>query len=244
MTKTIILWSGGADSTVIVDQMLRNTTDELVLCHILFTNSVEDNADGHLWRKKHKAIAAAQVAAITQIADYWEQSGYRPFALDIMPYQLPIMYQYGSHGIMFPFMGALAVRNHDADRFITGITPVTLRDENAKKKHEDGEDLFNLLVKYPIATTRVRSDMSLPGEKVTGVLGENSYSHVKWEKPLVELGWGKRGVVKQLPPKLRRLVVSCDYPTTHEDHWERCGKCFRCNKWEQVGGLVDGDDDV
>lgn len=248
MTKTIIMWSGGADSTVIVDQMLRNTADELLLQHIVIGAApISDSDDVSLVGgiRRRAAICAAQVVAVKQITNYWKQEGYRPFTLDISYYQPPAGHLVGS-ALVNVLSGVFAAQHYNADRFITGVGPISVRNGNAlaAQQLKQLQDTFDVLMQGRKKSIKVRNDMSLPGEKAVIVLGDSDYSHVKWEKPLAEWGWGKRGVVKRLPPKLRRLVVSCDYPTTHEDHWERCGKCFRCNKWEQVGGLVDGDDDV
>ena len=233
MTKTIIMWSGGADSTCVVDQMLRNTDDELVLCHILFTNTAKVDQDNPL-RLKHNVIKSAQQVAIKQIAAYWKKENYRPFTLDIMHYSFPLSTPHGSHNLGGPFMGSRAVRNHEADRYMTGLNPITYRDHDAKKKLETYESLFDLLVAEPVSVTQVWDGLDLPGTKAKSLPSEKNYSHVKWEKPLAELGWGKLGVAKRLPPELKSLVVSCDNPTTHGDHWERCGECYRCSKWEQV----------
>ena len=237
------MWSGGADSTCVTDYMLRQSDDELVLCHIVFTNTAKVDQDNPL-RLKHNAIKNAQLMAIKQITAYWERENYRPFTLDVMHYSFPLGTPHGSHNIGMPLMGSRAVRNHKVDRYMTGLNPITYRDPNAKKKLETYEALFDLLVAEPVSVTDSCDGLDLPGSKVKSIPSNKNYSHVKWEKPLVKRGWGKRGVAKRLPPKLRRLVVSCDHPTTYEDHWERCEECFRCNKWEQVGGLKDGEESV
>ncbi len=230
------MWSGGADSTVIVDQMLRKTTDELVLCHLIFKNDFDKDIED-LRHQKHSAIAAAQIVALPHIIDYWAQEGLRPVTFDVMRYNFPLVHSSGSHRAMLPFLGALAVKNHSADRFITGVSPVTLRIELSKKRHENNEAIFDLLMQRPVTEPKVRNDLSLPGTKLIGVPIENKYAGMRWEKPLVSWGWGKKGVVKELPSELRKLVVTCDNPTTYEERWERCGECFRCNKWEALGGL-------
>lgn len=239
MTKTIIMFSGGSDSTVLVDKMLLHTTDELVLCYLKFTNVSKDIKDDIRFQK-HKKIADAQAVAIKQITDYWKQAGYRSFTLDFMPYSLPMMYPSGSHSTSFPMMGALAVRNHQADRFMTGITPATLANTGDLKKHKIKEAVFDLILQYPLTKAKVLTDLKLPGRKIVGKSIQTQIHGVTWEKPLCDWGWHKYHVARNLPPELRALVVSCDYGTTYEDHWEKCGECFRCNKWIKVcEGLDD-----
>ncbi len=136
-----------------------------------------------------------------------------------------------------PFMGSRAVRNHEADRYMTGLNPITYRDPDAAEKLKTYEALFDLLVAEPVSVIQSYDGLDLPGKKFKSIPTDKNYSHVKWEKPLADFGWGKRGVAKRLPPELKRLVVSCDNPTTYDDYWERCGECYRCSKWEEVGGL-------
>lgn len=239
MTKTIIMWSGGADSTCVVDQMLKNIDDELVLCHIVFDNDIKSAKDIEDLRfRKHTAIAAAQLVAIKQIAAYWERGGYRPFTVDVMPYHFPQVTHCSSHRAALPFLGAVAVRNHNADRYMTGITPITLRLDVWKKRTENDEAIFNTMMQRPITKPTIRNDLSLPGPKLVPVLVENRYANIKWEKPLVEWKWEKQAVANRLSPEIRKLVVTCDYPITHEDRWEPCEKCFRCLRWAQVVGAA------
>ena len=235
MTKTVIQWSAGADSTVIVDDMLRNTTDELVLQHLLFkSDGVEDS--NNLRIERHNLIAAAQLVAIKQISDYWKREGYRPFILEIIPYQHH--FRRSSHGVAGPFFGARAVRKYNADRFITGaMNPDHWLMRSIR--HSGSRDIRKRGLVYLPAQLEALFDL----EMQYSTSGDSDYSHVKWEKPLVDRGWEKNDVADHLPPELRKLVVTCDNPTTYEDHWERCEKCRRCNLWEAANRDVEREND-
>ena len=242
MTKTVIQWSGGADSTVIVDEMLRNTTDELVLQHLLFkSDGVEDS--NNLRIKRHNLIAAAQVVAIKQISDYWKREGYRPFILEIIPYQHH--FRRSTHGVAGPFFGARAVRKYNADRFITGSLKsdrfggLLSREGNYAKELERRRTYNRRGLVYLAPQEQALFDL----EMQYSTSGDSDYSHVKWEKPLVDRGWEKNDIAEHLPPELRKLVVTCDNPTTYEDHWERCEECRRCNLWESANRDAEREND-
>ena len=242
MTKTVIQWSGGADSTVIVDEMLRNTTDELVLQHLLFkSDGVEDS--NNLRIKRHNLIAAAQVVAIKQISDYWKREGYRPFILEIIPYQHH--FRRSTHGVAGPFFGARAVRKYNADRFITGSLKsdrfggLLSREGNYAKELERRRTYNRRGLVYLAPQLQALFDL----EMQYSTSGDSDYSHVKWEKPLVDRGWEKNDIAEHLPPELRKLVVTCDNPTTYEDHWERCEECRRCNLWESANRDAEREND-
>ena len=243
MTKTVIQWSGGADSTVIVDDMLRNTTDELVLQHLLFkSDGVEDS--NNLRIERHNLIAAAQVVAIKQISDYWKREGYRPFILEIIPYQHH--FRRSTHGVAGPFFGARAVRKYNADRFITGaMTSNRPRAPGVARKDlppgRSRRDLPPGVNRRQDWTPQLQALFDLEMQYSTS--GDSDYSHVKWEKPLVDRGWEKNDVAEHLSPELRKLVVTCDNPTTYEDHWERCEECLRCNIWESANRDAEREND-
>ena len=242
MTKTVIQWSGGADSTVIVDEMLRNTTDELVLQHLLFkSDGVEDS--NNLRIERHNLIAAAQLVAIKQISDYWKREGYRPFILEIIPYQHH--FRRSTHGVAGPFFGARAVRKYNADRFITGslksdrFGASLSREGNYAKELERRRAYNRRGLVYLAPQLQALFDL----EMQYSTSGDSDYSHVKWEKPLVDRGWEKNDIAEHLPPELRKLVVTCDNPTTYEDHWERCEECRRCNLWESANRDAEREND-
>ena len=242
MTKTVIQWSGGADSTVIVDEMLRNTTDELVLQHLLFKSDVVEDSN-NLSIERHNLIAAAQVVAIKQISDYWKREGYRPFTLEIIPYQHP--FRRSTHGVAGPFFGARAVRKYNADRFITGSLKsdrfggLLSREGNYAKELERRRTYNRRGLVYLAPQEQALFDL----EMQYSTSGDSDYSHVKWEKPLVDRGWEKNDIAEHLPPELRKLVVTCDNPTTYEDHWERCEECRRCNLWESANRDAEREND-
>ena len=211
MTKTVIMWSGGADSTLIVDEMLRNTTDELILHHIVFKSDVVEDSK-KLYIQRHNLTASAQLVALKQIDDYWKQEGYRPFTLDIIYYQHS--FQGGGHGIAAPIFGIRAIRKYNADRFITG--------------HRNAGDGRYGYQKYPTKEHKILFELEMQYDAT----GNSKPSNVKWERPLSHLNRGnKMMIAEQLPPALRELVVTCDYPTTYGDHWVRCYECIRCKDW-------------
>ena len=241
MTKTVIQWSGGADSTVIVDEMLRNTTDELVLQHLLFkSDGVEDS--NNLRIERHNLIAAAQVVAIKQISDYWKREGYRPFILEIIPYQHH--FRRSTHGVASPFFGARAVRKYNADRFITGSLKSDRFAASLSREGDYAKELERRAIGNRRGLVYLAPQMQalFDLEMQYSTSGDSDYSHVKWEKPLVDRGWEKNDIAEHLPPELRKLVVTCDNPITYEDHWERCEECRRCNLWESASRDAERDE--
>lgn len=209
--KTVVTISGGLDSTYVLWNLLKNSTDEITAYYVS-TENVDPNRwqfyDFRSFLTPEKAILMKQV--VVNIAN-WLQTNVRTFNLVIENMDTSLISM--DHTII----------NHPAryvvDRFIPQINDgtfdnIVLTDEKENDGWANGGT---------IGLTR------RPGSILATELFKNKATRGQLTFPLIDNPYNQSYALSSLPADLIALTRSCEFNLSSPSE-PNCGICFKCKK--------------
>ena len=204
--KSLVVWSGGLDSTYALVRLLRETEDEVFAHHIHFRGR-NDAGD----RVSHKCEYETQ--AIARLRPYIERN-YRPFTYSESWLDISAFKRFARDTATAMFFAAQAAMSYGftpRDRIILGIN----RDEDVRWM--PGTDSY-----------RYRRMMTVRMLKAVFESEEVPYFFLFEPRP------SKQEEADFLPYELFGLTVSCRDPVLADGKFETCGACLECRTLKTV----------
>ena len=196
--KTLLLFSGGKDSTYVLYKLLTETDDEITAIQFY---KAEDNARTSVLKDKYYANIPALVEELKKIRDFnFIKKGIS--SADVTGDTTNLYTFFVNYAIPFLNEGVY-------DRTATGRT----------WESQDQKVFKNLwgITPASIAGQRLFDKFATRGE-----LGNPLITH-----DFVQ-NFSRYHAVKLLPENLKKLTITCDDPKINENKLEECGLCYKC----------------
>ncbi len=198
--KTLIMFSGGTDSTCLLYRML-TTTDDQIIVHRLRM----------MTEKRMTKISLAEDVVVPPILN-WLRTNCRDFEYDESTLEMPdqiMVYPHFGYG----YIGGLLMINGVADRMVTSRIKEDTRPQSCVK-YAVARDIFYSLMEHGLVDG--------------GRLRYGGKVDAEWEVPHDQIG--KIHEYRMMPQELIDLVLTCRYPEVVDGKVVACQTCEFCVK--------------
>lgn len=209
--KSLVLWSGGLDSTWALLKLLRESEDDVFVHHVHKRSRTDDGSQiSHLFEVESAAIRVMR----TWFADNERAFAYSESAVDLTAFST--FARDISTGHFFGAQAAMTWGFTYGDRIITGAN-----------SDDDQLDGVNADIAY---RTKMRELLNV--HLMEAVMQTHEVPVSDYLRPVPT----RREQADYLPEDLRAMVVCCRAPEPLENGRHRpCGQCYTCNA---VAGLL------
>ena len=211
--KTVLLFSGGVDSTALLYRQLRDTSDIIYVHHINFLN-IEDRA-------------YCEKIACVSIVNYLREN-IRPFLYSESTFNWPGRDFIGWDIVTAMYIGALATR----DVMIGDVKKKEYDEYSYRVAIGDNADDFNSYQwKTPVAQgIFALASLSVPWKNQVIPQIIQPIAHLK-----------KKDLIDDMPRELFDLTWTCRHPvlSRQEKAFKECGTCISCKALKELGYFRD-----
>ncbi len=206
--KSLILFSGGTESTAILYDLLKNTDDQ-VWAHRIHMGI----------NPKRRLISVAEKIATRKILD-WMEENVRPVenfseTFFEFPEELIFPGQY-----LHAFIAGTLNTNYQFDRIFYGQNLEDLTEKDYFWRH---------ITRRIWLALKAHGKPHYPGKyRIDGW----EPIHTEWVEPYSEMG--KVDVMPLIPRELWDFLVTCDYPIIEGENWEACRRCVPCIRYQRT----------
>ncbi len=219
--KTLVLFTGGLDSTYMLWKILAETDDEI------FAHRVRENPF-------NSPLTIAEDGVAFRITE-WLQKYMRPFEYSTTLIEFPrprssadrVMPRLYPH-VECAFVAATLILNGWADRVVSGRT---MEEQNPTGvfKHGISRDIFRTMMEFGGPTNR-GVDIKYDPEP-NSPLGKKLFTY--WDWPLRKIG--RPVMFAELPMELLELVLFCSHPKfINSTEWVACKECRACIRYPRI----------
>lgn len=214
--RTLLMFSGGLDSTGLLYWLLKNTDDEVIAHHVIIHTS-----------KNMSTISKIESLTARRIVT-WLKKNYRNFEFEESEFKFPNRKFIPPH-LIYSYVAGLLIINGVADRIMTGRHAEDTRQISCFR-FAIANNIYNAVKSYgnPVRT---------PGS--SGISKEHEYNEIEamWEIPFADIG--KIHIIRMLPKELFDLVLFCKNPQLIDDKIINCGTCRTCIRVKDILEIKD-----
>lgn len=207
---TLIMFSGGIDSTAALVKLLTESSEPIVVHHIY---KYDAESDHH---------AEAEAIAVKKVLDYCH-SHYRSFTFTSSKWEFKLPY-FGWNLTLCAFVGAQVIRSfgNQITRYVVGTHQDDLFMQTGVDKSGFGDGSRRLQEALGVFYACFGTD------------NRETVPSVHW--PLRDMN--RQAVINSLPEELLAMTWSCRKPIkTDSGEFENCGECITCKNLQDFQGL-------
>ena len=204
--KSLVMWSGGLDSTYTLVRLLKETEDEVFAHHIHRNARRDDGKDLAATCEYEREAVAAMRAYINR---HYRSFSYSESAVDLTAFSA--FARDTATSMFFAAQAAMTYQFSPFDRIMIGVN----RDEDTRWiEHTETYKFRRMMVNQMLKAVWESEDVP--------------FFYLWTPRPT------KQAEADYLPLELFRLTASCRSPTREGARWVVCGTCAECSTLSKV----------